>query len=376
MWAKTKLYEIFMNHSANLLRGVCVGAGYFAQFHYEAWHRTPDVTLTAICDIKFEKAKKTAQRFGIADSRIKSHEPLDGSPQMFPCYKIYHNFQQMLRVEKPDFVDIITPPETHLEYGKIAADLGVHVIVQKPLAPTLEEATELVEYCIEKGVRLMVHENFRFQPWHREIKKLIDNQAIGELFGLNFWMRMGDGWQPDAYLARQPYFRTMPKLLIYETGIHFIDTFRFLVGEIESVYAKLDKRNPDIEGEDTGVVFFHFKSKVNAIYDANRYNESNAENPRYTFGEFLVEGSKGSIRLYNDGKLTIQPLGEAEKEHHYKHERINFAGDCVYFTQQHFIECLLKNLPFETSGEDYLRNIVVQEAIYTSNQTSQVVFLK
>lgn len=345
-----------MNHSANLLRGVCVGAGYFAKFQYEAWNRIPAVKITALCNRNLEKAQSTASEFGIE--------------------KVYTDFRTMLQTEQPDFVDIITPPETHLEYCKIAADLGINIIVQKPLAPTLLESEELVNYCKIKGVRLMVHENFRFQPWHREIKKLIDSQAIGGVFSVNFRMRMGDGWQSDAYLARQPYFRSMPRLLIYETGIHFIDTFRFLIGEVESVYAKLEKRNPEIEGEDAGVVFFHFKSKVNAIYDANRYNESNAENPRYTFGECLVEGSKGSIRLYNDGKLTIQPLGEVEKEHHYKHERINFAGDCVYFTQQHFAECLLQNLPFETSGEDYLRNIVVQEAIYTSNQTSQVVFLK
>jgi len=344
-----------MKNLVNPLRGVCVGAGYFAKFQYEAWNRIPEVQIVALCNRNHEKGQEVADEFGIAH--------------------VYTDFAEMLKTEKPDFVDIITPPETHLEYCKVAADLGINVIVQKPLAPSLSEAKELVEYCAKMGVKLMVHENFRFQPWHREIKKLIDNQVIGEIFSLNFRMRMGDGWQPDAYLARQPYFRTMPRLLIYETGIHFIDTFRFLIGEVESVYAKLEKRNPEIEGEDAGVVFFHSKSKVNAIYDANRYNESNAENPRYTFGEFLVEGSKGSIRLYNDGKLTIQPLGEVEKEHHYKHERINFAGDCVYFTQLQFVECLLQNLPFETSGEDYLKNIMVQEAIYRSNQENRLVNL-
>ena len=344
-----------MKNLNNPLRGVCVGAGYFAKFQYEAWNRIPEVKIVALCNRNLEKGQEVATEFGVE--------------------KVYTDFKTMLESEKPDFVDIITPPETHLEYCQIAADLGLDIIVQKPLAPTLLESEELVNYCKIKGVRLMVHENFRFQPWHREIKKLIVNQAIGEVFNLNFRMRMGDGWQSDAYLARQPYFRKMPRLLIYETGIHFIDTFRFLIGEVESVYAKLEKRNPEIEGEDAGVVFFHFISKVNAIFDANRYNESNAENPRYTFGEFLVEGSKGSIRLCNDGKLTIQPLGEAEKEHFYKHERINFAGDCVYFTQKHFIECLKENKPFETSGEDYLRNIMIQEAIYNSNQENRLVKL-
>ncbi|MEZ4905365.1 MAG: Gfo/Idh/MocA family oxidoreductase [Spirosomataceae bacterium] len=334
-------------------RGVCVGAGYFAQFQYEAWGRIEEVEIVALCNRNTEKGQEVAAAFDIK--------------------KVYTDFEKMLSIEQPDFVDIITPPETHFSFCKIAADLGVDIIVQKPLAPTLQEAQELVNYCQQKGVRLMVHENFRFQPWHREIKKLIDNEEIGEVFSLNFRMRMGDGWQQDAYLARQPYFRTMPRLLIYETGIHFIDTFRFLAGDIKSVYAQLKRRNPDIAGEDAGMVFFHFQSGASGLYDANRYNESNAENARYTFGEFLIEGSKGNIRLYNDGKITLQLLGQQEKEHLYKHQKINFAGDCVYFTQRHFIDCLIENKSFETSGEDYLKNIEVQEAIYSSNQANVVI---
>jgi D-apiose dehydrogenase len=337
------------------LKGVCVGAGYFAKFQYEAWNRTPEVTIVALCNRSQEKGQQTADEFGVE--------------------KVYTDFKTMLEIEQPDFVDIITPPETHLEYCKIAADLGVNIIVQKPLAPTLAEAKELVEYCSKKGVRLMVHENFRFQPWHREIKKLIDNQTIGEIFNLNFRMRMGDGWQKDAYMARQPYFRQMPQLLIFETGVHFIDTFRYLLGEIDSVFANLKKLNKEIAGEDAGIVFFKFKNGTTAIYDANRYNESNADDARYTFGECLMEGSKGSIRLFNDGKITIQPLGEKEKVHEYKHQKINFAGDCVYFTQRHFVDCMLENKPFETSGEDYLKNIVVQEAVYESNLSKQLVYL-
>ena len=344
-----------MKNYAEQLRGVCVGAGYFAKFQYEAWNRIPDVKISALCNRNLEKGQQIADEFSFEN--------------------VYTDFAEMLQTEKPDFVDIITPPDTHLEYCKVAADLGVNIIVQKPLAPTFSEAQELVDYCQRKGVRLMVHENFRFQPWHREIKKLIDKQMIGDLFYLNFRMRMGDGWQHDAYLARQPYFRTMSRLLVYETGIHFIDTFRFLVGEIATVYSNLKKLNPEIAGEDAGIIHFNFKNGVSGVYDANRYNESNSENPRYTFGEFLIEGSKGSIRLYNDGKITIQPLGEMETEVVYNHEKINFAGDCVYFTQKHFVACMLENSPFETSGEEYLKNILVQEAVYEASNKGQVVFL-
>jgi kynurenine formamidase len=158
----------------------------------------------------------------------------------------------------------------------------------------------------------------------------------------------------------------MPRLLVFETGVHFIDTFRYLAGEIDEAFARLEKLNPVIQGEDSGILMFRFKSGATGVWDANRFNESNVDDPRYTFGEFLVEGSGGTIRLYPDGRLTLQKLGEKETDHPYPHERRGFAGDCVYSTQRHFIECLVANQPFETSGDEYLKTLSVQEAMYTS----------
>jgi predicted dehydrogenase len=279
----------------------------------------------------------------------------------------YKDYREMLEKEKPDFVDIITPPPAHLEMCKNATDLGIHIICQKPLAPTFQQAQEIVKYTSNAGVRFMVHENWRFQPWHREIKRLLENGAIGEkIHTLNFRSRMGDGWGEDAYLGRQPYFRDYPRLLVYENGVHFIDTYRFLAGKISRVYAILKKLNPVIAGEDCCVVVFEFENGAVGIWDANRYNENNFEDPRYTFGEFLIDGNGGSIRLYTDGKITIQPLGQPEREHKYKHEKRNFSGDCCYFTQRHFIDHLIDGKPFETNGPEYIKTLAVQDAVYTS----------
>jgi predicted dehydrogenase len=186
-------------------------------------------------------------------------------------------------------------------------------------------------------------------------------------------MRMGDGWGEDAYLGRQPYFRTMPRLLVYETGIHFIDTYRYLAGEIESVYADLRKLNRGIAGEDCGLVIFNFKSGARGVWDANRYNESDNENARYTFGEMLVEGDNGSIRLYNNGKITIQTLGSKEEVVQYFHEDINFTGDSVYYFQQNFVDCYIHDKQNETSGNQYIRNLEIQEAVYQSAKLNKVV---
>ena len=338
------------------IRLACVGAGYFAQFHLEAWKRIPEVELIAICDQNLEKAKSFAQKYAIP--------------------KVYTELDELLHQELFEVIDIITPPETHFTIAFKAAQKGVHIICQKPLAPSLAEANKMVQFIQEKGVHFMVHENWRFQVWYRQIKQMLNQGAIGStIHSLYFRMRMGDGWKPDAYLNRQPYFRKMPRLLVYETGIHFIDTFRFLLGEVESVYSDLRKLNANIAGEDCGIVFFKFQNGARGIWDANRFNESNYDDPRYTFGEMLLEGNEGSIRLYSNGKISLQKLGESEQEVDYQHERKNFAGDCVYFLKQHFVQCYLQQLPFENSGLDYLQNLKVQEAIYQSAQNNQPIKL-
>ena len=340
------------------LKGVCIGAGYFSHFQYEAWQRIPEVEIVAFSNRDPERAAEITKKFGLT--------------------KLYSDYRKMFDEEKPDFVDVITPPPSHAEICAEAASRGIHIICQKPLAPTIQEAQAIVVNAAAR-VRFMVHENFRFQPWHREIKRLLNQGAIGnKLHTLTFRTRMGDGWGENAYIPRQPYFREYPRLLVYETGVHFIDTFRYLAGEISRVSAWLRRLNPVIKGEDCGLVVFEFANGSIGQWDANRYNEPNCPPPsaRYTFGEFLMEGNEGSIRLYLDGRLTLQMLGRVEENVPYKHERRGFAGDCCYFTQRHFVDRLLDGQPFETNGEEYLKTLAVQEAVYRSAETRQPAEVK
>lgn len=337
------------------LKGVGIGSGYFAPFQYRAWNRIPEVKITAICNREIKKAEPLMKEFGII--------------------KHYTDYREMLDKEKPDFTDVITPPSTHPEMCREAADRGIDIICQKPLAMSYRDAEEIINFAADKGVRFMVHENWRFQPWYREIKKLIEEQVIGDVHYLYFRSRMGDGWGENAYIPRQPYFREYPRLLIFENGIHFIDTFRFLKGEINSVFATFRRLNPVIRGEDFAIVNFQFENGTIAVWDANRYNQPNYDNPRYTFGEMLIEGTLGSIRLYPDGRITIQMLGTKETDHFYIHENIDFSGDCVYATQRHFIDNLISGEEFETNGKDYLKSLAVQEAVYNSAATNSVIYL-
>jgi predicted dehydrogenase len=327
------------------LRVAVVGAGFFAQFHHEAWSRLDRVDLVGICDLDRTRADAAALASG-----TQGFDDLDA----------------MLDATQADVVDIATPPETHLALVAAVAERGLPVICQKPLAPTLDEARAVAAAASSAGVPLAVHENFRFQPWFREARRLIDAGQLGDLHGITFRMRPGDGQGPHAYLDRQPYFQTMERFLVHETAIHFVDTFRFLMGEVASVYADLRRLNPVIAGEDAGTIVFRFAGGQSGVYDANRLNDHVSDNPRRTMGEMWLEGVHGVLRLEGSGRLWWKPHGEDEVEHPYAWNDRGFGGDCVFATQAHIAAHLLDGTPLESGAEDYLRNVEIEEAIYRS----------
>jgi predicted dehydrogenase len=329
------------------LKGAGMGAGYFSRFQYEAWTRIPEVEMAAINDRIEDKARAMMGQYGVS--------------------RYYADWREMIDRERPDFVDIITPPETHEEMCAYAASRGVHIVCQKPLAPDFETSHRIVETARAAGVRFMVHENFRWQPWYRKVKEIQESGAIGEFTHIHFLMRMGDGWGENAYLD--------PHLRIYETGVHFIDTFRFLLGEITEVYAQLRRLNPVIRGEETGQVFFRFADGATAIWDANRYNEVESPSPRYTFGQMRIDGIGGHLTLDTESKIRLKPLGQPGLDVEYPHENVNFAADCVYTLQRHFVDCMQSGREFESTGEDYLKTLRVVDAVYESARLGQAVKL-
>ncbi len=337
------------------LRVACVGAGYFSQFQYEAWHRL-DVDLAAICNKTEANARKIAEAYDIA--------------------QVFTDFEQMLDSVKPDLVDIITPPPTHVAYIELAAARAIPVICQKPFTPSLAEAEYASKLMEDAGAMLVVHENFRFQPWYGEIKRQLDEGTLGDLYQVAFRLRPGDGQGPEAYLARQPYFQDMERFLVHETAIHLIDVFRYLFGEMRSVTASLRRLNPAIKGEDSGVMLFEFENGAAGLFDGNRLADHPAKNRRLTMGELMLEGSKASLRLDGDGRLFLRRHGEdQEREISYDWQDKNFGGDCVFALQRHVVEHLRKGTPVMNRARDYLTNIRIEEAAYSSNELGKRVNL-
>ena len=335
------------------IRLAVVGTGYFSQFHYDAWQRL-GVEIVGICSLDKNEAIKYSK--------------------VFDNCRVFLNFEEMLINTLPDIVDIIIPPENHLKFIKISAKHRVNVICQKPFTNSLIEAKDAIKTAKKYSIKIAVHENFRYQPWYRKIDDLLNSFLIGDIFQVSFRMRPGDGQGEDAYLNRQPYFQRMERFLIHETAIHFIDVYRFLFGDIKSVFASLSKLNKHITGEDAGIVFIEFKNGVKGLFDGNRLSDHIANDRRLTIGEMLIEGSKGTIRLNGDGEIFFRKFNENnEKLIKYEWSSKGFAGDSVFHYQKHVVNHFTKGEHLINSAEDYIQNLKIEDSIYKSNKNKKLI---
>ena len=325
-----------------------VGGGYFGRIQACAWHRIEEVDFV-----------------GIAESSSDRRRELESQ---FPNIEVVADLQMLLRATDIHLIDVATPPATH--EGLILPLLGKvpTVICQKPICKNIDAAQALVEKAEASPTKLIIHENFRFMPWYRKIRQLIANEDLGDIRQACFRMRPGDGSGENAYLARQPYFRTMERFLIHETGIHWIDVFRYLFGEPNTVYADLWQSNSTIKGEDSGIVIMTMNNRIRVTLDANRTLDHPAKNHRLTMGEFMVEGDKASLFLDGQGNITIRTFGSnSQTVVPYEFTDRDFGGDCVFHFQRHVVDHLMNGSALETLARDYLQNMRIEEAAYQSS---------
>lgn len=328
------------------LKVAVAGTGYFSQFHYDAWSRCRDVDIVGVADLDLAAAQAIADRFG-------------GQP--------FDDVQTMMQAAKPDLLDVVTPPATHLDVIRLACNEGIDVICQKPFCGGLQTAKDAVEAAKDAKISLIVHENFRFQPWYRTIKGELDSGRLGKLYRASFRLRPGDGQGPEAYLERQPYFQTMKRFLVHETMIHLVDVFRYLFGEVGAIWADLAQLNPAIQGEDSCLVMLEFGQGFRGLLDGNRLSDHEAENHRRTMGELLIEGERGVLSLNGDGAVDFRAHGSNQWEPvDFEWQDSGFGGDCVYLFTRHVVDHFLHSAPIENLGQDYLINQAIEEVIYRS----------
>lgn len=339
-----------MNMNQPSLRGALIGCGFFAQNHLHAWRDIAGAEIVALCDANPERLRETGAAFGIT--------------------RLYSDAAALLAAEHLDFVDIATTVGSHRTLVEMAARAGVHVICQKPFAPNMDDAHAMTNACIDAGVTLMVHENFRWQTPILALRAELERGAIGQ----PFWGRVSFRSGYDVYAA-QPYLAEDDRFIIQDLGIHILDIARFLFGDVDRLSATTRRVNPAIKGEDVATMLLAHRGGVTSVVDCS-YATRLADDP---FPQTLVEidGTEGSLRLLPGYRLEVHRRGEVRTIacepplHAWASRPWHNIQDSVLNIQQHFVECLRERREPATSGRDNLQTLALVEAAYASAAQNQ-----
>ena len=337
------------------LRGALIGCGFVSRYHLEAWRLTDDASIVALCDID-------PVRLAEAGTRIPQASRFPSASAMF-------------RETELDFVEICTRPESHLALVELAADHGVHVLCQKPSALNRADLLAMISACERSGLRFMVHENWRFRPWLRAIKREVDQGTVGKPIRLRISHRDTRAIRPDGF-RDQPYFASMPRLILFEMGPHLIDSARYLFGEVVEVSAKLGRFGQGHVGEDLAMLTLEFETGALGLLDLSWCSQADLARPEWALNETVVEGSEAILRLQVDGSLV-----RVGHDHSRRVIETPLPDDAAVYldgyvqTQKHFIDGIRNGSPHETDGLDNLRTMSVSWAAYEAARQGRTLRL-
>jgi predicted dehydrogenase len=272
-------------------------------------------------------------------------------------------------------VDVATAFETHRGLALRAA-AGRHVLCRKPLAPTYEDAAAIVEGCHRAGVRLMVNENWRWRPWYRTVREVLDRGATGRPFALRLALRTDAAVAtserpPEQVFAGQAFLRTMNPLVLMELGPHHVDVVRYHFGDPRGVRPHgqgFAARGGGGRGPGAaGVPGPH--GLGGALVARHRFTADRAQ--RLHPDELLIQGTEGSLAVGGDGQVRLarrdgrrEAVAVDTADAHRRSWRDALA---------HFAACLASGAPFETSGQQNLATLRLKFDAYESARTGQPV---
>ena len=324
------------------LRVGLIGAGWVTAHHLAGWARLAGhAEVVAIADPDAAAARARADAFGIA--------------------QVFESAAQMLEQVRLDAVDVAAPREFHTEAVRRAAAKGLAVLCQKPLAPSFTEASKLVA-DVDGRCRLMVHENWRFRPYYRDLARWLHEGRIGAVVQGQMTL-LSSGLLPDGSgslpaLVRQPFIATLERALVMEILIHHIDTLRFLLGELELRHARLGHASPAMRGEDRAFLAFETAAAAPVSMLANLVVHGE---PAGLVDRLTLVGTRGTLVLDGDTLRCCGP--EADQRTYdmpacYEH---SYAAAIA-----HFVACVRSGAPFETAPADNLRTLALVEAAYAA----------
>lgn len=324
----------------NALRVALVGCGSLGRVHASNMQGMAGIELTAICDANEDS---TAQLAG----------------QVKPTPNVYSDHRRMLDRENLDALLIVTPNSSHRAITIDAAEAGVHIFCEKPMAITLDECDEMIEAVRRSKVHWMIGYMRRFQPCFAKMKEIVDGGGIGDIRLINT-VRM-QGITPGGGAEGWQYTRTGYGGL-YSLYSHEMDQMRWLTGEISAVEAVMNYGdNPAIDIEDSVFLALEFASGAIGSLGCTRISPT-----RYF--TFVVVGTKGCITTddYNGkGPLYVTYEGSQTAEL-VMPESNEYARELEYF-----FSCLREGIAPEPGLSEGRRVVEIGVAAYEAAQSGR-----
>ena len=332
-----------------------VGCGRISAKHFDAISNYPDsLELVAICDVNQKIVDQHSSKF-----RVKG----------------YISMLEMLDSENIDIVTICTPSGIHPDQAILAADHGVHVITEKPMATRWSDGLRMVRACDNAGVRLFVVKQNRNNSTLKLLKRAISEKRFGKIYMVNlnvFWTR------PQEYYVSATWRGTweFDGGAFMNQASHYVDLIEWLIGPVDSVQAMTATQARDIEVEDTGVMNIRWRSGA-----LGSMNVTMLTYPKNYEGSITVIGEKGTVRI---GGVAVNEIKQWEfndkrdyddqvKSASYKTTSVYGFGHTLYY--QNVIDVLKKKKAPEIDGREGLKSLEVLIAAYLSARDGQIVSL-
>lgn len=334
------------------LRFGIIGCGRVAPRHAQSLQELERGELVAVADKVASRAEKFHSEYGA--------EP-------------YTDYRALLERDDIDVVNICTPSGLHAQIGIEVLEASKHVIVEKPIALSTEDADRLITKAELTGKKLCVILQNRYNVPMQEIYKAVHSGQIGELLLGNATVRW---YRPQSYYEDDWHGTwAMDGGALMNQSIHHIDALQWLMGDVESVFAYTATLAHEMEAEDVGVAVLKFKNGALGTIEG-----STVTYPQNLEGSVAVFGKKGSLKVGGTAlnrKVIWKIQGEIEKE------REIITGDLVdppsVYGYSHkkviddMISAILEDRQPTTNGKEARKSLALVELIYESSRTGQVI---
>ena len=337
-----------------------IGAGMIGKVHVERAKDAEGCKLVAICD-RNPIIEELAKKMGV---------------------NYYDDHNKMIETEDLDGVIIALANELHEPVGSDCARSGLHIMMEKPIAPDVDSAKKLIQSTRKNNVKLLVAHHRRFNTKINAIKDMIANGELGNLIGISILWCM---YKPGEYFIDGPWRKVKGSggpILI--NTIHEVDNLRYIYGEIDRVYAEVSNKTRNFDVEDTVSITIRFKDGTLAsilMSDAAPslwgYECTMRENPFFypTDGKiYTYLGTEASLTVPAMNKTYYPDPGKKGWQYPLKTEQINIEYRDPYVDQiSHFCRVIKGEEEPRTSGEDGLKTLEITMAVMESGRINKPI---